>query len=134
MVLQSPQLSHCLRLWSVKSIMLACLILLAKIWGSTGLPRRREGVEIDDQPVLVPCFQESVYTVPINSLSSSFSVHADVHYYGNNTSRIRQAGSKNKAGKKELKRPIVCICNDVNAPSLRALRKVALEINVSVSF
>ena len=42
MVLQSPQLSHCSRLWSVKSTMLACLILPAKIWGSTGSPGRRE--------------------------------------------------------------------------------------------
>lgn len=40
------------------------------------------------------------------------------------------AGSKTKAGVKTLRRPIVCICNDVNSPALRPLRKVALEINV----
>ena len=40
---------------------------------------------------------------------------------------------KKKKGKKamaEMRRPIICICNDINAKILRPLRKVALEIIV----
>lgn len=34
---------------------------------------------------------------------------------------IKRKGSKKKM---TLKRPIICICNDLNSPSLRPLRKV----------
>jgi len=40
---------------------------------------------------------------------------------------MTKAGGKKK---NVLKRPIVCICNDVHAPALRPLRKVALEIEM----
>jgi chromosome transmission fidelity protein 18 len=35
---------------------------------------------------------------------------------------------KKRKGATPLRRPVICICNDLFAPSLRALRKVALEI------
>ena len=37
---------------------------------------------------------------------------------------------RGKKGPKALRRPIICICNDLHAPVLRQLRKVAFEIVV----
>jgi chromosome transmission fidelity protein 18 len=41
-----------------------------------------------------------------------------------------QGGKRRKGASVQLQRPIICICNDLFAPSLRALRKVALEITM----
>jgi len=45
------------------------------------------------------------------------------------TGQINQKSKKGKAGKKFiLKRPIICICNDVYSASLRQLRQVAFVV------
>lgn len=37
-------------------------------------------------------------------------------------------GSGSKSGAGALNRPVICICNDLFAPSLRALRPIALQL------
>jgi len=39
-----------------------------------------------------------------------------------------EGGGKGKKGLPSLKRPIICICNDIQAPALRPLREIALQI------
>eukprot|EP00041_Stephanoeca_diplocostata_P006930 m.95929 g.95929 ORF g.95929 m.95929 type:complete len:1017 (-) comp16625_c0_seq2:77-3127(-) len=49
---------------------------------------------------------------------------------GGKTADDADAAASKKKSKKNtlLRRPIICICNDIHAPALRALRKIALEI------
>ncbi|EDQ90773.1 uncharacterized protein MONBRDRAFT_2458, partial [Monosiga brevicollis MX1] len=40
-----------------------------------------------------------------------------------------RCGGKRKGALPALRRPIICICNDLQAPALRPLRQIALQIN-----
>eukprot|EP00049_Salpingoeca_infusionum_P012366 m.226070 g.226070 ORF g.226070 m.226070 type:complete len:1004 (-) comp15163_c0_seq5:188-3199(-) len=43
----------------------------------------------------------------------------------------KTAGGRKKSGLKPLKRPIICICNDLQAPALRELRTIAYTLHVN---
>lgn len=45
-------------------------------------------------------------------------------------SNVSSDGNLKKSNKQIVKRPIICICNDLYVPALKELRKIALVLHV----